>query len=358
MTRLYVSEAPSEPLVVHPVGDLTSVLASGRWFWLDGTAEELLPLLTDPLRLAQHDLEDISTESELPKYGVRSDYLFVIAHTPSGMPGRFRTVELDIVVSKRFIVTVHREPVPALEALIGGIDQTRVSSPGELLSRILKAIAGRYLPLVGAPDTQLDELEELAITGDPNGLDQLQALRRDTIRVRRVLAPMREAVRQLGSSDLDVLGGGPQPQIRAAADDFASALEGMDTARLLLAAILDTYRASVAERMNEVMKVLTVFSAIVLPLSLMAGIYGMNFANMPELQVPWAYFALLAVMAAVGLGLWTYFARRGFIGGPKVPRVDRVVGRGLSAFLHLTLAPARTILDSPRRSDTEPPDSV
>ena len=89
---------------------------------------------------------------------------------------------------------------------------------------------------------------------------------------------------------------------------------------------------------------LTVFSVIILPLTLLVGIYGMNFANMPELDWPFAYFVLLAVMATIAAGLWVYFSRRGFIGGPRLPRVDRVVGRGLAGLFHLTTAPVREVV--------------
>ena len=82
--------------------------------------------------------------------------------------------------------------------------------------------------------------------------------------------------------------------------------------------------------MNEVMKVLTVYAAILLPMSLLAGLYGMNFSNMPELQWRWGYFGLLGLMAAIAIGQWIYFARRGFVGSFSFRRIPRTVGRGLA----------------------------
>jgi hypothetical protein len=95
----------------------------------------------------------------------------------------------------------------------------------------------------------------------------------------------------------------------------------------------------VAERTNEVMKVLTVFTAVLLPLSLVAGIYGMNFAHMPELAWRLGYLWALGVMAVVGIGLWVYFARRGFVGGPRLSQAPRVVGKGLADLVRLTIKP-------------------
>lgn len=356
MARLFVSIDKTAHLAERPIGELDRAIHEDGWIWLDGGVDDVTPLLRGELALADADVEDVLTETELPKFEARPEYLFVIAHTPPATTQRFRTTELDIFVAERFVITIHRDRAPAIETLIDGLDTTEISTSGELLGRLLKTIAGRYVPLVSAMDELIDQLEDLAIAGDPSGLDQLQALRRDAIRLRRVLAPMRESARRLGASDHPLISKSLHRQVKAAADDFSLALDGVDTARLLLAAVLDTYRATVAERMNEVMKVLTVFSAIVLPLGLMAGIYGMNFANMPELGLPWAYFALLGLMAVVGLGLWVYFARRGFIGGPRVPRVDRVVTKGLGAVLHLTMAPTRAILGTVRGTD-EPPAS-
>jgi len=123
----------------------------------------------------------------------------------------------------------------------------------------------------------------------------------------------------------------------------------------VLGAVLETYRSTVAERTNEVMKVLTVFTAILLPLSLVAGIYGMNFAHMPELRWRLGYLWALAVMLVVALALWVYFARRGFVGGPRIGQAPRVVGKGLADLVRLTIKPvtgvAGLITGRPGRND-------
>jgi len=103
------------------------------------------------------------------------------------------------------------------------------------------------------------------------------------------------------------------------------------------------------------MKVLTVFSAIVLPLGLLAGLFGMNFVDMPWLDRGWGFSALVVVMALIAIGLWAYFVRRRFIGGPRLPRVDQAVSRGMASFVHLSLAPVR-LLERALTSDTDGPD--
>jgi magnesium transporter len=213
-----------------------------------------------------------------------------------------------------------------------------------LLAGILEAAARRSLQLVDGLEAQISDLESRSVSGDPSVVGMVQAFRRDAIVLRRVLAPERDMVRSLMHEGMPGIDDRARRRLDSVYDDCYRVVESLDMARALLASVLETYRSTVAERMNEVMKVLTVFSAIILPLSLLAGIYGMNFTNMPELNQPWAYFALLGVMAAFAIGLWLYFSRRGFIGGPRLPRVDRVVGKGLAGLFHVTTTPVRGIV--------------
>ncbi|MDH5616684.1 MAG: hypothetical protein OEY62_09125, partial [Acidimicrobiia bacterium] len=216
--------------------------------------------------------------------------------------------------------------------------------PDMLLAGILEAAIRRSLQLVDGLETQIGDLESRSVVGDPSVVGLVQAFRRDAIILRRVLAPERDMVRSLMHEGMPGVDERTRRRLDSVYDDCYRVVESLDMARALLASVLETYRGAVAERTNEVMKVLTVFTVIILPLSLLAGIYGMNFSNMPELQWPWAYFALLAVMLTVVLGLWVYFSKRGFIGGPRLPRVDRVVGRGLAGLFHLTTTPVREVV--------------
>ena len=97
----------------------------------------------------------------------------------------------------------------------------------------------------------------------------------------------------------------------------------------LLGSMLETHRSATADQTNEIVRVLTVFSAVMLPLGLIAGIWGMNFNRIPASAQEWGFWALLALMAAIAVGLWVYFARRGFVGAPRLREVPKAVGLGL-----------------------------
>jgi magnesium transporter len=217
-----------------------------------------------------------------------------------------------------------------------------------MLARVAEMLVRPFLPLVGALEDRLEELEEMALRSQPRVVTEVQALRRDTARLRRFVAPQREVVLAMMREEATPLVG------RRARQRFSDVyelvyrtVESLDSDRLLLAAVLDTYRSAVADETNRVIKVLTIFSATLLPLTLIAGIYGMNFEHMPELEWRFGYAWALGLMAAVASGLWVWFARKGFIGGPRLRDLPRAVGMGL---LHAATLPAKGVRRLNQRS--------
>ncbi len=345
MIRLFHSRlAEGRILSAEDTDILAEARAAGGWAWLDvvePTPGEIA-LLVEAFGLLEADISDVLEFTEYPNLQVRDDYLFVIVHSPSMDREKLRTVEVDAFLGRDYLITIRSEDLPGFELAEEAIPDTARADAH--LAYLLDIFVHRFRLIVDNLDGEVDRLEVMAIAGDPTVLEQIRAMRRDVIRLRRVLIPQRDVLRAMTRMETDVLSGeAAKHTIEGSFDDCLRALEEIDSARVLLGSALETYRATVAERMNEVMKLLTVFSAIILPLGLIAGIYGMNFAEMPELRWPHGYFIVLGSMVTLGLALWVYFARRGFIGGPKVPRLDRAAGRGLAAFVHLSLHPARRV---------------
>ena len=359
MIELHHSTGAGAPQRVDTEEDLASLRERDGWVWVDAIAPTSVEVefLAEQFELERLDVDDVLQVTEYPNLENRDGYLFVIAHTPAADTLRLRTVEVDAFLGSDFLLTIRSEDSPGFEAVDRLPGDARLRGPDGLLAVLLDLFMRRMRVLVDSLDGEVDRLESLAILGDPNVVEQIQALRRDVVRLRRVLIPQRDVLRNM----VRLTGGFVKSEaargtLDSSFDDCLRALEELDSARSLLASALETYRATVGERTNEVMKVLTVFSAIVLPLGLMAGIYGMNFANMPELEYEYGYFVLLGLMATFAIGLWLYFARRGFIGRPRVPRLDRAVGKGLASFVHLTLTPARSVwslVATPGRDDPE-----
>jgi magnesium transporter len=345
----HVTEGATEAVPVEPER-LAEVRRQGGWIWLDVTGFTVTEVREvghefgfDPLAV-----EDVLAWSKHPKVDDHVGYTFVVGHALSTLAeDRLRTVEYDVFIGADFLVTFHQEDLPGFgwgreHATSAGV--LAESAPDLLWARIAEAGSARFQPLAEGLEERIDALEDEAIAALPSVPGEIQALRRDVQTLRQAVVAQRDAYSTLARGGLPGISDRGARRLGHVYDDFNRLAELLDGARGLLGGILDTYRSTVAERANEVMKVLTVFAAIILPLSLVAGIYGMNFANMPELKTRWGYFLVLGIMALVAIGLWLYFARRGFIGGPKLHRVPRVVGRGLVDLVKVTTKPAVMLL--------------
>lgn len=324
--------------------DLTNPDRGWQWIDVAEPTTEAIQMIARGFGFDEVAIGEVAQHTVFPKFSDLEDHLFLIAHSPGLHQDRITTNELDAFLTQKTLVTFHPAAMPGIEIAARRLldDRSGRGDPGDVLAHILDSGADRALRLIDGLDEQIAELEELAMGGDHGVLARVQDLRRDAIILRRVLAPQRDAIRDLSRAETH-LDAEARRQLDSLYYDYFRIVESLDGARALLSAVLDTYRNTIAERTNQTIKVLTVFSVILLPLSLMAGIYGMNFVDMPLLDEPWGFWAMLAAMAAVGIVVWLIFLSRGVIGPPRVPRVDRAVGRGLAQFIDITTQPVRAI---------------
>lgn len=345
MRRLFHAPPGGTALEPCPPEELTRRLAAGGWIWLDvttPTAEDLREIGGvfgfDPVAL-----QDVIDSVLFPKVDEYDDYLFAVLHALGAQAERLSTSELDLFLGNRYLVTFHAEPLLGLEWIVEHVaptPETVEEGPAVLMARIAEASTRRYLLLIDALDDRIELLEDRSITADPTVIPEVQVLRRDVIVLRRVVGPQRDVLRDLAGVSSPFIDQRGRRAFSDAYDDHFRLVESLDAARGLLGIVLESYRSAVAERTNEVMKVLTVFSAVLLPLSLIAGLWGMNVANLPGSSWRWGFVVLLGFMAMLALGLWIYFARRGFVGGPKLHRLPKAVGLGL---VQITTVPFRAV---------------
>lgn len=278
-----------------------------RPLWLDCTPAEVKELA--PL-FALHELavEDCLNEERRPKVEEYAGHLFLVANLYEG--GAVR--ELDIFVGRDFLLTVHAPTVSP--PLPPSPDPERAPTPAALLYWLLdRAVDSFFDPLeeIGA---RLEAWQE-AILVNPGraALTSLLALRRQLVELRRSIRAQEEMLRVAVS--LESLAG--EQRLRhyfADVLDHAVKLADLvENQRELVALGIETYLSAAANRTNEIMRVLAVITTIFMPLTLISGIYGMNFRQMPELEWPYGYFVVLGAMAALGSSLYLYFRRRGWI---------------------------------------------
>jgi magnesium transporter len=262
-------------------------------------------------------IEDTFTLHHQPKIEEYGETLFLIARGIDFNERRdpvrddVPTLKLAAFLDDRRLVTLHRAPLRSVEIVRERVEQHGRQLPGgaaQLLWSICDEMMDHYFPVVDQIGEAVEKLEERVVENpEHEHLELLLAMRRQLATLRRTMLPHRQVFQHLANSRAAALGETGGLNFRDTLDNVLRLIDAIDQQRDLLTNVKDTYLSVVAQRTNDVMRILTIFSAILLPLSLIAGIYGMNFEWMPELGERWGYPAALGLMAAVAAGMLLWF---------------------------------------------------
>lgn len=263
-------------------------------------------------------IEDATSAHMRPKLDEYEGFYFLVFYTLAlEKVGLLQLKELDMFVGDNYLVTVHKEE-------IGEIDEARSRweanqqgvgrGSGALLYNLLDSIVDDYFTVSDAVAERLSALEERAIqdTGRQT-MEDVFALKKQLLAVRRVLGPERDALNALMRQDLTLLDRKTIIYLRDVYDHLARIIDTVDLHSDLLTSLLDVHLSAVSNGLNQVVKVLTSWTIILMALALVAGIYGMNFHNMPELSWEYGYGYALGLMAAIGVALYAYLKHKGWL---------------------------------------------
>lgn len=330
---------------------------SGSAVWVDrivGDSDSLVDLLSE-YDLSPAAIEDVLDVEQLPKFEAGSRHLFVVLHSLSHDGDRVDTAEVDCFVDTDVFLTLRREHVLGLEWLwseVGGNPHLAVGGPAEVFGHLCEAIGRRYLAVADELERRVDSLGEEALAAAPHVLGEVQLLRREEATVRTVLTPQLRLLDKLSRLSSEQLNDRAHRQLIDAYDAHSQVAASLAMSRQLLSDTLDTYRGAVAEGQGRAANLLTVYAAIVLPMTLIAGWYGMNTADLPAATEPWGWMVVTAVMAAVGIVSWLYFARLGLVGRP---RLVEPIGKGLAVAARAPMRPVTMLRrDGQRRDERRP----
>jgi len=226
--------------------------------------------------------------------------------------------QVSFVLGARHVLSFQEAPDtvfdPVHARLVGGSGHMRGYGTDYLVYALIDAVVDEYLPILDKLGERLEVLEERVVaTPSRDVLRELAALRRDLIAIRRDAWPLREALNALLRGDVAGISEPVKVYLRDVHDHCVQVAEMVEVYREIAAGIQNLYLTSLANRTNEVMKVLTVVSTIFIPLTFLVGVWGMNFEFMPELHWPWAYPLVWLAMLTLAISLWVYFRRRGWI---------------------------------------------
>ena len=288
--------------------------------------EDILQRLGRVFKLHPLILEDIVNVPQRPKVDDYEDQVVIIARmvTPRQKTTGFHSEQVSFVLGKHYLLTVQEEP--KRDCL--GTVRTRIRSNKSnvrkhgtdyLAYTLIDAIIDGFFPVLENYGEELEALEDEVVTNPTRQtLEKIYRVRRELLTLRRAIWPQRDAINSLLRDGSDLISDEVRVYLRDCYDHAVQVLDMVETYRELGAGLMDIYLSSVSNKMNEIMKILTVISTIFIPLTFIVGVYGMNFnpdkspLNMPELNWYWGYPTCWTVMIAIASGLVFFFWRRGW----------------------------------------------
>lgn len=264
-------------------------------------------------------LEDILHTDQRPKLEEFDSYLFLIVKMLQLNGLEVSSEQVSLILGDHFVISLHEYDQdifePVRQRLQAGTGRIRSAGADYLAYALLDLVVDHYFLILENLGEGIEEIEgELLARPTPDTLTQIHRLKRDTILMRRAVWPLREVVNRLERSDSAFVQDHTRLYLKDAYDHVTMVIDSIETYRDILAGMLDIYLSTVSNRLNEVMMVLTVMASIFIPLTFIAGVYGMNFRYMPELEWRWGYFAALFGMALLAGAMFLYFWKKGWIG--------------------------------------------
>jgi magnesium transporter len=300
---------------------------SVSWIDLQGLGnEEVLQRIGQVFKLHPLMLEDIVNVPQRPKIEEYEDQVLFIGRmvTPREKERGFVAEQVSLVLGKNYLLTVQEEPEydcfgPVRERIRGSKGTIRQHKADYLAYALLDAIIDGFFPVLESYGEALEELED-EVVENPNrqSLEKIHRIKRELLALRRAIWPQRDAINSLIRDCHHLFSDEARVYLRDCYDHTVQVIDMVETYREVASSLMDVYVSSVGNRMNEVMKFLTIVSTIFIPLTFIAGVYGMNFNpekspfNMPELGWYWGYPACLAVMATIAIALILYFKHKGW----------------------------------------------
>ena len=301
---------------VAPSEAIRLALAGIGCTWLDCEAidEGAAHALLAPLGIHPVALDDMVAHINRPKVDDYGAYLYLAVHSARWEQGGRPTLrEIDFLVGERFLITFHDQATRSISSahdVLARRPELLARGPATLLHFLLDVLVDHYLPITEEIATEIDALEEALFGSQPSSMNEgILRLKRGLSALRRIIGPQRDTVLALTRDEFRAVPAEVRPYLRDVYDRLARVNDLLDSFRDEVATLLELHVAVTSNRLNGVIKVLTVIATIMLPLTVITGYYGMNF-RLPEFAWSWGWLYALGMLVATALGTWWYLRRR------------------------------------------------
>ncbi len=291
-----------------------------RWLNIDGLSAAVVDKLQKHYGFHLLAAEDVLNVYQRPKCEEYENHLFLVARQMTLLKNKLINEQISMFVFEDTLITFQEMSGDVFDPVRERLDREnsrfRQSKPDYLLYALLDSIVDHLFPLCERYGSAMEELEE-AITNNPQPSEQQQlfAMKRDLSALRRQVWPTRELLLALERGESKLIGPAFKTYLRDVYDHCLQALEVIESYRETASGLNDLYHTSVANKMNEVMKVLTIMASFFIPITFVAGVYGMNFEHIPELGFEYSYYIFWGACLSITAGLFIFFRRKGWIGG-------------------------------------------
>lgn len=288
------------------------------WVDIQGRSSESDTILADHFNFHALAIEDVYNERHRPKIEDYDEYLYIIFRGLVDEPvlKEVDTIELDLFLGQNFVVTHHSKALKSISGIRKSISENKCTTMAKgaafLAHGILDKLTDRFLPLSEKLEDEISEIERSVLTGGDE-LVRIVDLKGGLQRFRRLVIAQRDLAGRLARAEFDEIPVEAKPFFRDIEEHLGQLTEQIEDLRVDLNAVFDAFHSLSAHRMNEIMKVLTLISTIMLPLTFLVGVYGMNFKNMPEINWRWGYLSVWILMIGIVAGQLTYFRRRDWL---------------------------------------------
>ncbi len=330
--ELAVIDYSPDELTVHnsaPTKDAAHYLEDNSVSWLDLLGlgnQQTWQELSQTFNFHRMLVEDVVNIPQRPKIEHYQDQLLMVTWmvTLSSVGQGFIKEQVSLILGRNYLLTVQEEPdhdcfQGVRDRINNGQGAIRQHGADYLAYALLDAIIDGFFPILEYYGELIEELEDEVVTRpSKQTLTKIYQIRRDLLTLRRAIWPQRDAINQLIRDGSEFISDEVKIYLRDCYDHTVQVMDMVETYRELASGLMDVYLSSVSNKMNEIMRLLTVISSIFIPLTFIAGVYGMNFSaeksplNMPELSWYWGYPACLGLMGTTATGLVIYFWRRGW----------------------------------------------
>jgi magnesium transporter len=288
------------------------------WINIDGIHQvEIIEKIGRHFNIHPLILEDILNTGQRPKMEDFEDYIFVVVKMIyyDEKDNEIKAEQLSLLIGPNFVISLQEKEGdvfdPVRDRIRKAKGRIRKMKADYLAYALLDTIVDHYFVVLEKLGEKIEDMEEELVTNPtPETLQTIHTLKRDLISLRKSIWPLREVVNNMERGESSLINESTGIYLRDVYDHTIQVIDTIETFRDMVSGMLDIYLSSISNKMNEVMKVLTIIATIFIPLTFIAGLYGMNFKYIPELEWHWGYPVLLFVMAGIGFLMLVYFRRK------------------------------------------------